>query len=206
MNEPRRTRSTTSHRLALGIAIVGTLGATLVIGCAPDNYKTPFSSWSAAEAKPEAEGAQAAPAEPGGDHEHRSPPPQAFDACKEKQAGDPCNVQMGENEIAGKCDPAPPGAVQGGLACRPEGEARRHRGPPPEIVFAVCNGKAAGDPCTVEHDSRTVNGACMMPRREGGGDRLLCAPAHPHRGGGGRGDGAMGNGPGLVPQDMKDGG
>ena len=161
MNEPRRTFSITSHRLALGTAIVGTLAATaaLAIGCAPDNYHTPFSSWSAAEAKPEAEGAQAAPAEPGGDHMHHMPPPQAFDACKEKQAGDACNVQLGENEIAGKCDPAPPGAVQGGLACRPDGEARRHHGPPPEIVFAACNGKTAGDPCSVEHESRTVNGS-----------------------------------------------
>ncbi len=109
------------------------------------------------------------------------PPPAAFEACKDKAVGDGCTATFHEMEISGKCAAPPAGASQSTPACRPEGGPRHgRRGPPPEIVFAACDGKAAGDACTVAFERGTVQGSCMAPRRDAGVERLLCAAARRH--------------------------
>jgi hypothetical protein len=182
MIDARRTRSS----FALGLAAVGAVGATyaFVAGCgsgqeAPPN--TPGQSQAQAESATAADGS----------HHRHMPPPAAFEACKAKAAGDACTVEIHDNEISGKCTAPPPGASQSDLACRPEG-GPRHKpgGPRPEIVFAACDGKGAGDACTVTFERGTVQGSCMAPRHDGGAERLLCAAAHRH----GQGQGTAGEG------------
>ena len=170
--------------LAAGGIALGALGAmyAFVAGCGSGNQDTPPAS--AAQAQTAGDDGT-----PGGMHHRHKPPPAAFDACKAKAVGDACTVSMHDREINGKCESPPAGSDQAGPACRPEGWSQRHHGPPPEIVFAACDGKAAGDACSVAHEQRTVQGSCMAPRMDGGAGRLLCAAAHGRGRGGDAGGG-----------------
>jgi hypothetical protein len=58
-------------------------------------------------------------------HPH-GPPPEAYDACKEKKAGDSCQVTLHDHTIDGTCAAPPEGT---GLACRPN---QLPPGPPPD--------------------------------------------------------------------------
>jgi hypothetical protein len=69
-----------------------------------------------------AAGAATADAPPEG-HPHRRPPPEAFEACKDKKVEDACSVTFREHTITGKCAATP----EGTLVCRPERPPR-----PPE--------------------------------------------------------------------------
>jgi len=173
MIDARRTRSP----LAFGLAAVGVATATyafaFVAGCGSGQEAPPNTS-----AQAQAESAEPAPAGGRGSHRRHMPPPAAFEACKDKAIGTACTVELREHEINGKCEAPPAGSPQTTPACRPEGGPRhRRRGAPPEIMFAACDGKAAGDGCTVTSERGTVQGSCMAPRRDAGAERLLCAPA-----------------------------
>jgi hypothetical protein len=94
----------------------------------------------------------------------RRPPPAAFEACQQKQAGEACQVELPDHTIDGRCI----ASEEGPLFCRPA----RPPGPPPEL-FQVCEGKAEGDTCSVRfHDDDTREGKC----RQGRSGRLLCMP------------------------------
>jgi hypothetical protein len=58
----------------------------------------------------------------------------------------------------------------------------RHRGPPPE-AFAACEGKAAGDACTIAHDDQSITGTCLSPPAEAPDTRIVCRPDHMPEGG-----------------------
>lgn len=170
MTVPRRN----SALLVRGLAAATMLGLpyAFVVGCGSSSQEPPPNTTAQAEST-------------GAGGHHHLPPPEAFDACKGKVIDDACSVQMADREITGKCASPPPGSAQTTPACRPEGGARHrggHHGPPPEKVFAACDGKAAGDECSVEFEKGALKGACLAPRHaDAGAERLLCAPAHPHK-------------------------
>ena len=168
--------------LAAGCVALGAMYA-FVAGCGSGNQESPPSTQAQAQTTAPGESAPGA----GGMHHRHMPPPAAFDACKSKAVGDACTVSLHDREINGKCESPPPGSEQAGPACRPEGMRHRH-GPPPEAVFAACDGKAEGDACSVVHEHGTAQGSCKAPRFDGGTARLLCAAAH------GRGHGDAGGG------------
>ncbi len=125
------------------------------------------------------------------------PPPEAFEACVAKAAGDACTVAVGDKTLTGKCVAPPPPPPEGSpaipdgrLACRPDdlpapppesrrgGSGERPPGPPPVEVFAACDGKAAGDACVVTLADGAVDGTCRPP--PGATEtRLGCAPSRP---------------------------
>jgi hypothetical protein len=162
----------TSTSFALRLAAGSLLACAVASGCGGSSATPPGTS-----AQAESTGAS-------GEH-HHMPPPAAFDACKGRAVDEACTVQLPDREITGKCAEPPPGSSQNAPACRPEGGPRHrgHHGPPPEKVFAACDGKAAGDECSVVFERGTVQGSCMAPRHDAGTERLLCAPAHSHKGG-----------------------
>jgi hypothetical protein len=104
-----------------------------------------------------------ASAQPRGDG-HRGPPPEAFTACKGKQAADACEVALGTRTITGKCEATPDST----LACRPD----HPPGPPPEL-FAACASKQEGDACQATLGDHTVDGRCQKGRH---GTELICRP------------------------------
>jgi hypothetical protein len=96
---------------------------------------------------------------PGGGRPHGPPPAAAFDACKDKQVNDSCQMTMGEHTVNGQCLTTPDAR----LACRPE--------PPPEMT-AACSGKAEGDSCSVQLGDRSFEGQCHAAPT----GRLICRP------------------------------
>jgi spore coat protein H len=174
MTETVWIRSSLAAALALGgIAVLH------VAGCGSSAATTPPSA-----AASQGQGDTSAPGDVGmdGKRHRRPPPPEAFAACKDKAIGADCTATMHDRELHGKCEAPPEGSPQSGPACRPEGGPHgRHHGPPPEIVFAACDGKGAGDACSVAFERGTVQGSCMAPRMDGGAGRLLCAAAHGHK-------------------------
>jgi hypothetical protein len=56
------------------------------------------------------------------------PPPEIFEACNGKKAGDECVVKRDDWEMKSVCGAPPHGAADGRLACVPGG---RPKGPPP---------------------------------------------------------------------------
>lgn len=125
-------------------------------------------------------------------HPH-GPPPEAFEACQSKAAGDACTVVFGGETLEGKCAPPPappdasPEAADGRLACRPDrlpeprrgGPGGRPPGPPPAEVFAACDGKATDAACAVTLGDRTLDGTCQGPPPGVDETRLGCAPSRP---------------------------
>lgn len=89
------------------------------------------------------------------------------------------------------------------------GHDGHHRGPPPE-AFTACEGKAAGDACTVTHDDQTLTGTCVAPPADAPDARIACRPdnmpegGRPHGDGDGDGDGK--GGPGAGHGDCQGGG
>lgn len=80
---------------------------------------------------------------------------------------------------------------------------RPHRAPPPE-AFAACDGKAAGDSCTVTTpDDQTIDGTCANPPPDAPDTRLACRPNNPPPGGGGDGRGGPPDGNGSGDCDGK---
>jgi hypothetical protein len=58
-----------------------------------------------------------------------------------------------------------------------------HRGPPPE-AFAACEGKAAGDACTMTHEDVSIAGTCVSPPADAPADaKIACRPDHMPEGG-----------------------
>jgi hypothetical protein len=104
---------------------------------------------------------------PGDDHHGPGPRPEMFVACKDKKAGDSCDVAFGERKATGKC------------AAVPDGKLICHVAPPPEMLKA-CEGKKEGDACTAEMPNRKVDGNCRKGRMD---DKLICRPDR-HEGGG----------------------
>lgn len=74
------------------------------------------------------------------------------------------------------------------------GREQHHRGPPPE-AFTACEGKAAGDACTVTHGSDSISGTCASPPPDAPDTRLACRPDHMPEGGPPGHDHAGGGGP-----------
>jgi hypothetical protein len=66
-------------------------------------------------------------------------------------------------------------------ADRPQ-QGKGHRGPPPE-AFTACEGKVAGDACTVTHDEHSITGTCASPPADAPDTRLACRPDHMPEGG-----------------------
>ena len=98
----------------------------------------------------------------------REPPAEAFAACKDKQAGDTCQVVMHETTIVGQCAAIPDGR----LACRPD-QPPPHREPPPE-AFTACKDKQADSVCSVKLPDQTITGRCVSAHDS----RLFCLPEH----------------------------
>jgi hypothetical protein len=99
----------------------------------------------------------------------REPPAEAFTACRDKQAGDTCQVVMHETTIVGQCAAIPDGR----LACRPD-QPPPHRQPPAE-AFTACKDKQTGDICQVVMHDATIAGQCAaIPD-----GRLACRPDQP---------------------------
>ncbi len=98
----------------------------------------------------------------------REPPAEAFTACKDKQAGDTCQVVMHDATIAGQCAAIPDGR----LACRPD-QPPPHREPPAE-AFTACKDKQADNACSVKLPDQTITGRCVLAHD----NRLFCLPDH----------------------------
>jgi hypothetical protein len=103
----------------------------------------------------------------GEDHHGPGPRMEMFAACKDKKAGDSCEVTFGERKASGKCTAVPDGK----LIC--------HVAPPPEMLKA-CEGKKEGDACSGTVASHKVDGNCRRSRVD---DKLVCRPDR-HEGGG----------------------
>lgn len=97
--------------------------------------------------------------------EPRRPPQEAFDACRDKSADDPCTVSFRGREIQGKCSKA------GGdeLVCVPTQPP-----PPPPEALDACRDKDPGDACTLSFRGRELEGTCFAS--DAG---LLCRPSGP---------------------------
>jgi hypothetical protein len=106
---------------------------------------------------------------PGGE-EHHGPGPrmEMFAACKDKKAGDSCEVAFGEHKATGKC------------AVVPDGKLICHVPPPPELLKA-CEGKKEGDACSASMPERKIDGNCRKGRFD---DKLVCRPDRREGGGG----------------------
>lgn len=101
------------------------------------------------------------------------PPPEMLDACNGSAAGDSCTVTLKGHAIDGTCRAGP--TAEAPLACFP-------KGPPPGVpaeAVDACNGRAAGDSCSVTLSDRAIEGTCRSdPHRDGS---LVCLPAKPRR-------------------------
>ena len=105
--------------------------------------------------------------------EHRGPPPEAYQACAGKSAGNTAQfVNPRGDMVSGTCEADPDGK----LVLRPEGGPRGgHDGPPPE-AYSACEGKSAGGAAQfVNPHGDTVSGTCeadpdgkLVLRPEGG--------------------------------------
>lgn len=69
-----------------------------------------------------------------------------------------------------------------GATANAGGKDTHHRGPPPE-AFTACEGKAAGDACTVTHGNDSISGTCASPPPDASDTRLACRPDHMPEGG-----------------------
>src|SRR2546421_8849117 len=87
--------------------------------------------------------------------EHHGPGPrmEMFAACKDKKAGESCDVVFGERKATGKCTAVPDGK----LIC--------HVAPPPELLKA-CEGKKEGDACSASMPNRKIDGNCRKGRMD----------------------------------------
>src|SRR4051812_22716742 len=74
-----------------------------------------------------------------------------------------------------------------------KGHDGHHRGPPPE-AFTACEGKGAGDACTVTHDDQSIAGTGASPPADARDPRLACRPDHMPEGGPPPGGGGPGGG------------
>jgi hypothetical protein len=104
-------------------------------------------------------------AQPPGDGEHRGPPTAMFDACKDKKAGDTCEVTFREHKLSGKCAAFPNGKI----GCRVA---------PPAELLKACEGKKEGDACSATTERGKVEGSCRKGRMD---DRLVCRMPRPER-------------------------
>lgn len=83
--------------------------------------------------------------------------------------------------LAGAASPASPAraapvAAAPAAADHPDGPPRH--GPPP-AAFTACEGKSAGDACTVPHGDRSATGVCAGPPPGVSDTRLACRPDGP---------------------------
>jgi hypothetical protein len=66
-----------------------------------------------------------------------------------------------------------------------EGSAALGHGPGPRQVpseaYTACDGKKAGDACTVKHGDQTLNGQCSSPPEGAADTRLNCRPERPEK-------------------------
>ncbi len=115
-------------------------------------------------------GAQYANAEEGA--KHRSPPPEALQACSGLQDGAPCSFTHHNHEVSGTCRTGPQGEA---AACLPSGPHHGHHGPPPEALQA-CTGLQDGATCSFTHNGHEISGTC---RTGPDGKGPACFPTHP---------------------------
>ncbi len=105
--------------------------------------------------------------EANGEDDNQSSPP--LQACVGKNAGDACALMIADQSKQGFCRAFERDETQV-LACAPA-PAEAPTAPP----IAACNGKAAGDACTVQHEEKTFTGVChALPSGV-----LLCLPPPP---------------------------
>jgi len=102
------------------------------------------------------------------DEDHSSPP---LTACAGKSAGDACELMIADQSKQGICR-AFERDESSVLACVPPPAEEEAEDAQP---LAACNGKAAGDACTVQHEEKTFTGVChALPSGV-----LLCLPPPP---------------------------
>jgi hypothetical protein len=120
------------------------------------------SALAASSAKAQADGSRAA----GG------PSPEMVEACNGSAAGDACTVTLKGQTLDGTCRPGP--TSEAPLACFP-------KGPPPGVPMReavdACNGRAAGDVCSVALTDRSIDGTCQVDPHQS----LVCLPTNPRR-------------------------
>ncbi len=99
---------------------------------------------------------------------HHGPPPEAYEACEDKSAGDSVELKMPNGKtVVGTCE-------QEGdqLVLRPSNKSgKRRQGPPPE-AYEVCEDKNVGDSAEII----APNGKAVVGTCEQEGDRLVLRP------------------------------
>lgn len=103
---------------------------------------------------------------------HRSPPPEALQACSGLQDGAPCSFTHHDHQISGTCRTGPQGEAP---ACLPSGHPHVFHGPPPEALQA-CNGLTDGAACSFTDNGHEISGTC---RTGPDGKGPACFPSHP---------------------------
>jgi hypothetical protein len=116
----------------------------------------------------------------------------ALAACDGKIPGDMCKMTVGNGSMEGVCEVPEGDADKAMLACRlaappqgrpPEGtmapspQEGAPGGMPPEEVFTACDGKKAGDACSVKMGDRALDGTCAVPPESAQDSRLSCRPS-----------------------------
>ncbi|SEH04467.1 hypothetical protein [Candidatus Venteria ishoeyi] len=125
-------------------------------------------------------------AEPQG---RRGPPPEAYTACENKNAGDTSQFKSPRGDtVSGTCEDQngtlvlrPDRGGRGPRSDNQQGNADREgnrdrRGPPPE-AYTACEGKSAGDRSQLkDHRGETLTGTCEEDR-----GKLVLRPDRPRR-------------------------
>ncbi|RMF14909.1 MAG: hypothetical protein D6761_08720, partial [Candidatus Dadabacteria bacterium] len=107
-------------------------------------------------------------------HRPSGPPPEAFEACADREVDEDCTVDTPRGEMKGRCVTA---RGEGTLVCAP-GRRSGHRpsGPPPE-AFEACADREVDEDCTVDTPRGEMDGRCVTARDE---ETLVCVPRGNH--------------------------
>lgn len=156
------------QRTLLSAALAGLIS----VACADNSSKTPAATSAGSPPPAPADGKQ---------ERHHGPPPEAYQACEGKAAGNEAKLTgPGGEEVKGVCEDD--GA--GKLVLRPThpGKNARH-GPPPE-AYQACEGKAEGSEARMTTPrGEVVGGVC---EKEVGGKMVLRLDCPRHKAGGRR--------------------
>lgn len=102
---------------------------------------------------------------------------QFIQACSDKAVGDACTLNMRNQSIDGTCNDS-----NGNITCIPNNSSLMQRpmgipGGGGAAFIQACNGKTAGDSCTLTMRNQSIDGTCTS--RNG---NLTCAPANRNNG------------------------